>query len=827
MKTELLLPAGKPESLLAAAANGADAVYLAGNLYGARANAGNFNQEEMKAAVKLCRKAGIRIYVTMNTLVSSDEFSAALDYAKFLYDSGVDALIVQDIGLAGALKKLLPDLRLHGSTQMTIHNVHGAKWAKDFGFQRVILSREMTLEEIQLIHQEVPDLELEVFCHGALCICYSGQCLMSSLIGGRSGNRGQCAQPCRLPYTLQDGFGNSVSGKPSHLLSPRDLNTMDDLKDIIDAGVCSLKIEGRMRRPEYVASVGRVYRNYIDSLQNKEIQHDVSGRRDVEQVFNRNFTPGYLYGNPGIDLMSHEKPNNRGTFLGRVMKSDGRRILIRLENDIKLNDGIEIWVKIGGRLGCTVKEMKVDGKPSVHGKKGQECEIILQGNAKSGDRVFKTFDSALMSSAISSIENYSPDIPISFFVSSFAGFPLKVEATDNLGHSAVNQSSYIPEVALNRPTDEKMIRKQLARLGGSGYCLNSLEIKSDGKSLIPASVLNRFRREIVEELDSQVFSKYPRISSHSFADKKNAVLGIDTTRKKNNIPAISVKVADIYQMRSALEGGADRVYFAPHFGFSFPDDNTWETLGNILRDYEGKVVFTLPQITRDGDNNKLFQQIENALKSGFREFLVGQTNDIAIKERYPEIQTINLDFSANVFNPYTAEELFEMGFDCVTASPELKKEQLERFAKGNGKKEVLVHGAMHMMISRHCVIGACAGKNKSKVPCGLNCRGCAYYLRDRIGMRFPVIGDLYHNCHIFNCHELCLLDELDSLKGFNYWRIEAQFCDIGSLKEIVGLYKTGREQVLFGEEYQRDLLMDELSRYPSSGYTKGHFHRGV
>ena len=362
MNTELLLPAGKPESLKAAVANGADAVYLAGNRYGARANAGNFDESEMRSAVKLCKKYGVRVYVTMNTLIADAEMAEALDYVKFLYDIGIDGLIVQDIGLAGAVKKLLPALRLHGSTQMSVHNVRGAKWAYDFGFRRVILSRELTLEEIRLIHREVPDLELEVFCHGALCICYSGQCLMSSLIGGRSGNRGQCAQPCRLPYELTDGFGRPLTKKPTHLLSPRDLNTLDDLKDLAEAGVCSLKVEGRMRRPEYVASVGRVYRRAIDRVAQGLPAVGDEDKNVVEQVFNRKFTPGYLHGNPGLDLMSHEKPNNRGMFLGRVTKVNDKVVTLLLDQDLSVNDGIEIWVKVGGRLGSTITDLRVNKK---------------------------------------------------------------------------------------------------------------------------------------------------------------------------------------------------------------------------------------------------------------------------------------------------------------------------------------------------------------------------------------------------------------------------------------------------------------------------------
>ena len=824
---ELLLPAGKPESLKAAVANGADAVYLAGGRYGARAGAGNFNESELRAAVKLCRKEGVSVFVTMNTLIADAEMADALDYVKFLYDLGVDALIVQDIGLAGAIKKLLPALCLHSSTQMTVHNVRGAQWAYDYGFRRVILSRELTLKEIGQIHEAVPKLELEVFCHGALCLCYSGQCLMSSLIGGRSGNRGQCAQPCRLAYELVDAYGNVKNKKPLHLLSPRDLNTLEDLGELAAAGVTALKVEGRMRRPEYVASVGRVYRHALDRLAKGESGVDQSDQEIVKQVFNREFTPGYLHGNPGAELMSHQKPNNRGVFLGRVRETRGKIVTVSLDNDLSVGDGIEIWVKVGGRLGSTVSDIRINKVNVKTARKGETCEIMLPGRISVGDRVFKTFDSKLMASAINSYAALDSDIPLDFIVSGRSGEALTVIARDAHGHEAKIVSPYVVDEAKQHPTDYEMVKKQLGRLGGSGYRLGDLVLAIDGNVLLPASVLNQLRRDVVIKFDEMIFNSYLTLKNYKFQDEKKAVLALNDERRKNNEPCLGVKVADIYQMKAALEGGAERVYFAPHFGFAFPDQRAWEDLATLNERYEGNLVYTLPQITQNDKDKPLFEQLEKALAHGFTSFMVGQIADTRLKESYPEIHWLAADFSANIFNRYAAEELFAMGFDQLTASLEMTKEQLERFAKGRGAREVIVHGAMPMMISRHCLIGALEGKDKNAMPCGFNCRGCRYTLRDRMGMHFPVVGDLYHNMHIFNCRELCLIDELDALKGFAGWRLEGQFTDMGSLKEITGLYKTAKEQVLFGAEYQKELLLTEVQAYPNPGFTKGHFHRGV
>lgn len=825
-KPELLLPAGKFESLRAAVANGADAVYLSGSSYGARAGAGNFDSEEMKKAVKLCHSRDINIYVTMNTLLKDEEVSDALDYVKFLYDLGVDALIVQDIGLAGAVKKLLPAFALHGSTQLTIHNVRTAKWAYEFGFARAILAREMTLKEIAAIREAVPELELEVFAHGAICICYSGQCLMSSLIGGRSGNRGYCAQPCRMAYQLWDDYYGSLSGKPSHLLSPRDLNTLNDLSELSQLGIKGLKIEGRMRRPEYVASVGRVYRHALDSL---DFVSEVAPEDEaiVEQVFNRDFTNGYLHGNQGVDMMSYNRPNNRGISLGRVKKVKGKIITIDLTKELSLGDGIEIWVKVGGRIGCTVSDLRVNNKKVPRAFPGDEVEIQLPGRISKGDRVFKTHDEALMSQARESYQNFSGDIPISFTVRAKLGEQLYVAAERENNKTVEARCSYIVEKAVKTVTDYQMIEKQLGRLGGSGYYLSSLVTDIDDDIIIPVSILNKARREIVEELDNSFSRPYPLVTAYDFKIAKDDYLTIGKEKPKHNIPKISVKVRDVYQLRAALESGAENVIFAPHFGLEDISAEAWSYISELNKKYPELLCFALPRVNQDEKISVLRGKIEKAIENGFSSFILGQAGDIKIKEEYDSIETFYGEYSQNVLNKLTARNLYDMGFNRITASLELTAEGLSNLATSPGAKEVIVHGALPMMVSRHCLLGAILGKNKNKVPCGKPCYGHHYYLKDRMGMLFPVLGDKYHNFYVYNCKELALIDELDRLTHFQVWRIEGQFYDIGTLKEIISLYLTAREQVLSKGEYQKDLLVEELRKYTQSGFTKGHFYRGV
>lgn len=312
---EILAPAGDFQSLIAAVENGADAVYLGGKAFNARAFAGNFDDEEMAKAIEYAHLRNVKIYVTVNILIDNSELKDALSYIKTLYDLGVDGLIVQDLGLSFLISRVLPNFPLHGSTQMTIHNREGAEFLAKMGFKRVVLARETSLEDISLINQD-PIIELEIFGHGALCICYSGQCLMSSLIGGRSGNRGRCAQPCRMTYTLVDEKGKNAAeeGIGEHLLSPRDLNALELLPEICRTGVSSLKFEGRMKRPEYVATVIRIYREALDRYKKNPESFSVwaEEQKELAQIFNRDFTTGYLLNNPGRDLMSYKRPNNRG-----------------------------------------------------------------------------------------------------------------------------------------------------------------------------------------------------------------------------------------------------------------------------------------------------------------------------------------------------------------------------------------------------------------------------------------------------------------------------------------------------------------------------------
>ena len=389
---ELLAPVGSFEALKAAVQNGANAVYLGGKDFGARASANNFDRDELKEAVKYAHIRGVQVFVTTNTLRKENEIEDFLEYAKFLYDIDVDAIILQDIGMARLIKRELPDFELHASTQMVAHSLEDVKYLESVGFDRVVLAREVTVEEIKYICDNCK-ADIEVFVHGALCVCYSGQCLMSSMIGNRSGNRGRCAQPCRQRYELIDVYtGEVVNSNGDYLLSPRDLNAIEEIDKVIDAGVHSLKIEGRMKRPEYVATVIDGYRKTIDEyLATNKLNVSDETINDLYTIFNRKFTKGLLLGDVGKDMMNSQLPNNQGLYVGTVVdyNKKAKRLKIKLANTLKKGDGINLG---GGTIGRIIK----NGNIETIGYKGETIELDFVGEARKGQIVFKTSDSELM-----------------------------------------------------------------------------------------------------------------------------------------------------------------------------------------------------------------------------------------------------------------------------------------------------------------------------------------------------------------------------------------------------------------------------------------------
>ena len=493
---ELLAPAGNFESLRAAVEAGADAVYLAGEKFGARAYAENFAGDKLLDAVKFAHLRGVAVHVTVNTIIADEELDEFAAYIKFLRRANVDALLVQDLGAASVAKKIAPEIPLHASTQMTIHNLEGVKVLAELGFSRVVLSRELTLNEIEKICRFSP-IETEIFIHGALCVCWSGQCLMSSMIGGRSGNRGRCAQPCRLPYELVDASGKNLLNAGKYLLSPKDLNTLELLPRLIETGVTSLKIEGRMKRPEYVATVVKVYRDVLDKKFSTP-----EDRRKLAQIFNRDFTTAYLEKNPGKNLISDMRPNNRGVLIGRVADVGQDKITLKLSEKISVGDQVEIWVKVGGRVTFTVEDFEL---------RGELCTIknINTKGVRVHDRAFKIFDAELIAEA----RKFFTGAPVKKFsvtadVKVKLGEPLILTLTDSAGNSTSARTKFVAELAKNRPLTLEILKNQIGRLGNSIFALEKISADIEENLMIPISELNDVRRRAVEQLEILRLKKF-------------------------------------------------------------------------------------------------------------------------------------------------------------------------------------------------------------------------------------------------------------------------------------------------------------------------------
>ena len=500
-RIELLAPAGGMEQLIAAVENGADAVYLGGHLFNARMNAGNFGETEMKDAVAYAHQRGVQIHVTMNTLLTSEELPEALDYAAFLYEAGVDALIVQDLGLARLIHEFMPDLPLHLSTQGTVYDLAGVETARRLGFVRVVLARELSLEEIRDICGET-ESEIEVFVHGALCVCYSGQCQLSRYIGGRSGNRGMCAQPCRLPYKTLDARGKSVD-TIAHPLSPRDQCQIDHLPELIEAGVASLKIEGRMKSADYVGVVVSIYRKYIDQYYEKgRITVDPADRRALEQIFNRGaFTDGYMRQEDGMELMTEGLPKHQGVLCGEVIRRvKGTDLVdVRLTGELTMGDGVEIHgEKLCGNVVTYYKANK-DGVRigDIRGTVKPGDPVYRISSRKQLDQIRRTYDGKDLKTA----DKNGRKTEVSVRVID-EGAWIRLVFTHESGVS-VSVESEVLEFS-DQSLDLARMEQSLRKSGNTPFRIRSVKFMGEFFYALKVSAMNGLRREGLEKLSEEL-----------------------------------------------------------------------------------------------------------------------------------------------------------------------------------------------------------------------------------------------------------------------------------------------------------------------------------
>ncbi|MCE8426194.1 MAG: U32 family peptidase [Candidatus Methanoperedens sp.] len=777
---ELLAPVGSKESLIAAIDNGANAVYFGGTLFGARQYASNFKREELEWAIDYSHVRGIKTYVTVNTLIKDSELEEAADYLQFICNAGADAVIVQDIGILKLLREQLPELPVHASTQMTIHNVQGVKFLQEMGVKRVVLARENSLEEIRIIKSET-GIEVETFIHGALCFSYSGQCLLSSMIGGRSGNRGYCAQPCRKKYRM--------IGIEGYLLSPKDLNMSELIPSLIEAGIDSFKIEGRMKRPEYVAGVVRIYRMLIDRYfaSPEEFWVAKEEKHILRQLFNREFTTGYFFGDPGSDLMSRRYPHNRGTELGKIIDYDPRSktIVIQLKAPLRTGDGIGIGCRESGMI---VNNIFADSKRVNTASSGTIVKIPMEYEVAKGDIVFKTYDSQLMASL--EAKNLKK-IPIKMSFIGKAGKRVELRIIDGDNDITIRGGNVSP--AEKRPLSESSITEQLKKLGNTVFEARKIDLEIDDNIFIPVSELNSLRRDAITKLEQTRIEKWKH-----HCNKPDISDGQISNEPVH--PVLSVNTGSIESFESAVDGNADIVYFGEgKSGVTLENDDYSHAI-EYGRKNGVKVFINLPRIMKNFNDLPASEYFsKDDAPDGFL------AADPGVLFKLHKLgKTIVVDYPLNVFNRLAMAHLLEFG-QRVTLSPELTLTQMN-FLASFGQTECIVHGFFPLMVSEHDLIGGLFSDRREH----------DFSLKDEKGFLFPVRNDSQNRTYIMNSRELCMLDHIPELlkSGVSCLRIEARMYDATATGKITRAY--------------RDAIDSGRSRINCNGeYTTGHYFRGV
>ena len=839
-KIELLAPAGSLQALKAAVENGADAVYIGGPMFSARQKAENFTHEQMVAGVQYAHERGCKVHVAVNTIVSNEEIGQVVEYAYKLAEAKVDAVIVQDLGVAHLLRETLPQLPLHASTQMAVHNTPGVQFLEEQGFERVVLARETSLEAIREIKAET-DAELEVFVHGALCVAYSGQCLLSSMIGGRSGNRGLCAQPCRMQYQLVDEGGREYQSKDGqYLLSTRDLNMIHHLPDLIRAGVTSLKIEGRMKRPEYVATVVRQYRQAIDAYYAGSQFDKKLADKNLLQIFNRDFTTGYFYGNQGADLMSHVRPDNRGVLIADVMKVENKKVWVQLHDTLSVGDGYLLYNQRGEEIAGKVQEISIKGKAIQSGNKGQIVQMTVSGNAAGAKQMYRTSDVVLLKAATDSFSR--PSQPqkekVHFKLELSLGKPMMLYAWDDNGNQYYAESEYIVELAKNRPSDLESVKKQMDRLGNTLYELGEFTAEIEDGIIAPASELNNLRRAAIEGLEAQKQeSAGETVELESYADYlDNAgdlldrippqVLEYGLKQK------LAVTVGSVEAMQAAVENGAEYVYLnttALRKEKAIVPEQ-YAALAKWCHSRNAKLYWTVSPIENDTQMKKAAANMWAAKDAGFDGVAVGNLGLLqTAKEQGWD--TIVADYQMNIFNDVTLQFLSRQEISRAVLSPELSLEQIAEFSYlGNLPLELIVHGNLPLMVSEQCVCGSVLGGRTAQKQCSMPCMKEQYALKDRTGAQFPLYMDEHCRMHVFNSKTLNLYKRLEeALKtGADVLRIEGRERSAEWIGTVTAIYKKAIDTYNQTGSLITDITaMQSLEGLAPEGSTYGHYFRGV
>lgn len=717
MKRELLSPAGSFEALKQAVHAGADAVYIGGKRFGARAFAANFSESELKEAIFYCHLYGVKLYVTVNTMIYERELEEVLEYVSFLYQNHVDAVIMADLGLMKLCHERFPDLEIHASTQTHTHNVEQISLLQKIGVKRVVLARELSLEEI---NQFPKDIEIEVFIHGALCISYSGQCLFSSLLMDRSGNRGECAQICRLPFTLLRN-GASVATKGQYLLSTRDLNTTSNFSKLLDSSITSFKIEGRMKSPAYVFHVTKVYRNLIDQYE-KTGQCDIS-KNDFKKLvllFNRKFTEGKINGKTGFDFVNQETSNHQGIFLGDVLEITKKKIKIHLQEDLHQEDGIRFLEEEKGLIVNYLYNEK--GLLINSASKGDIVFIDNKIGIVKSKTVMKTMDSVL-EKEILNMPSKKIFVTIDATLDLEKGFSLRLSD----GTFQVEVQKLIVFEARKAPITKEKVKELLGRLGNTPFELTEISIHMQDNLFVNIRDINEIRREAVDALIQR------------------------------RITREDVKVIDVEKRPSILENNEIQI---------FASVKTEEQLKTLLSlPIHGIYVddYLLYQKYR---SSKIFyrtNRVQHYIKAkDANQVLVGESGSLSLYQD----GLCHTDYFFNVANHAAADLLIMEGAQKICLSPEMKKEDYEYLLKQypqNNMLEMIIYGRLEVMVLNHCIL-------KTNVNHDTICKVCtsndAYALEDRNHSIYPIYTDEFHHTHIYYHRPINLVRD-----AYDYYKV--------------------------------------------------------
>ena len=801
---ELLAPVGSFDSLKAAVQNGANAVYLGGKDFSARASANNFDREELKEAVKYAHIRDVRVFVTTNTLIKQNELEDFVEYAKFLYDIDVDAIIMQDIGAAMLIHELLPDFELHASTQMVAHSLEDVQYLESIGFKRVVLARELTVEEIKYICDNT-NVDIEIFVHGALCVCYSGGCLMSSMIGNRSGNRGRCAQPCRQKYTMIDiSTGEEIHNNGDYLLSTKDLNTIEEIDKIIDTGVLSLKIEGRMKKPEYVATVIKSYRDAIDEYETtKKVNISDETMEDLYTIFNRKFTKGLILGEVGEEVMNSNVPNNQGLYVGKVVdyNKKAKRLKIKLEGTLKKGDGINLG---GGTIGRIIK-----GKDITQiGYKGETIELDFIGEAKKNQLVFKTSDTDLIDRAQKTYTQDKEfaksliDAEISIKLDSYPELRL-IDKNENI---VTVQGDKLVEKALKVALSEEKIETQIKKLGNTPYEIDQLKINLDEGVSMPISLINQIRREAIELLDNARIS----VKGRMYKDNDIKYSPKIYSRNADNKSKIRVKVNNIEALKSILNLDIDMIYYE--------DVSTIEQAMTMANANNKKLIYSAPRIVRNREYKRL-EKSDEYCKDHVQISALGQVK--YYKENSESVK-FDVDYYLNPFNSETINHYKKEGAETVCISQELNLHEIKETTQYTDLEiETVAYGYIPMMLSEYCPMGVVARSCKKDKRCA-NCKESKYVLRDFKGEEYRVSQDIFCRSTIYNSSANCLINNLDELSeaGINIFRLDFTHETPELIEKITKS---------FIDVIENDFVADakSLEVFEDMDTTLGHLYKGV